>query len=99
MNSEHLLTKRFIPKDSLVSRQIVNEIIIVPVKKRAKDVDNIYSINDTGARVWELMDGKRSLEQIVAQITKEYDVDKTVAEQDALEFVTKLLSIDALDEV
>jgi hypothetical protein len=94
-----MLTKRFIPKDSLVSRQIVNEIIIVPVKRRAKDVDNIYSINDTGARVWELMDGNRSLEQIVEQITDEYDVEKTVAEQDALEFVAKLISIDALDEV
>jgi hypothetical protein len=98
MTSETMLSKYFIPKDSLVSRQIVNEVIIVPVRKRAKDIDNIYSINSTGARIWELMDGKRSLEQIVVKIVEEYDIDKSVALQDAVEFVRKLLSIDALDE-
>ena len=99
MNSDPLLTKYFIPKDSLVSRQIAGEIIIVPIKKRADDVDNIYSINDTGARIWELMDGTRSLDQIIRIIIEEYEVDGSKAVQDAVDFVTKLLTIEALDEV
>jgi hypothetical protein len=94
-----LLTKRFLPKDSVVARKIVDDVIIVPVRKRAKDVDNIYSMNATGARIWELMDGTLSLEQIVQKIMAEYEVDESTASQDAVEFVTKLLKIDVLQEV
>lgn len=99
MNSESILKKRHIPKDSMVARRIATEVIIVPVRKSTKEVDNIYATNDTGARIWELMDGTRSLEQIIAKIVEEYEVDESIAQQDAIEFVTKLLTIDALDEV
>jgi hypothetical protein len=98
MASETILTKRFIPKDSFVSRQIMNEIIIVPIAKKVQDVDSMYSINSTGARIWELMDGTNSLEQIIRKITEEYNIDESTASHDVVEFATKLLSIEALDE-
>ena len=99
MNSETMLNKYFIRKILWWQGKIANEVIIVPVRKSAKEVDNIYSTNDTGARIWELMDGTRSLEQIVREIIEEYEVEESMAVQDAVEFVTKLLAIDALDEV
>ena len=94
-----MLSKRFIPKDSLVFRRIAEEVILVPIRKRAADIDKMYSINETGARIWELMDGKNTLEEIAKRISQEYDVEESVVKEDILELTNKLISIDAVEEV
>jgi hypothetical protein len=40
--------------------------------------------------VWELVDGKRTVSEIAEEICKKYDVEREVAERDALEFLKTL---------
>ncbi len=51
----------------------------------------MHQLNLLGGYIWNLCDGTRSVEQIVSELQKEFDVDKTVLQQDVQEFVDDLL--------
>lgn len=52
----------------------------------------IKVLNEVGTRVWELIDGNRSIDQVVAVICKEYDVDPDRALSDTLAFIDELVA-------
>ncbi len=44
-------------------------------------------VSEVGERIVELIDGKRSVEQIIATLLNEFDVPREVAESDTLGFI------------
>ena len=54
----------------------------------------LHSLNAVGARIWDLVDGQRSVSDIVTVIRDEYDVGPDAAEEDVLEFLAALESKD-----
>jgi hypothetical protein len=93
------LEKRFIKEDSVVSRNVGGEFILVPIRKRATDVDSIYTLNEVAARIWELIDGVNTVAEIRGVIVHEYDVTPEEAEKDILELLMQLTSVGAVKEV
>ena len=55
-------------------------------------------LNETGARVWELLDGENDLGGIRSALTQEFDVDDAQAGQDLLEILEELREHGALDD-
>lgn len=51
------------------------------------DTKYYYTLNQTGLRLWQIMDEKKSSSEIARQITNEYEVE----EKNALESVLKLI--------
>ena len=84
---------------SIVSRSIAGEMILVPIRKNVGDLESIYTLNETGARIWELIDGQRSSADIHKQVVAEYEIDPVDAEQDLLELLENLLEEGALEKV
>ena len=84
--------KCFIKESDLVTRRITGETIIVPIREHVGDLDSIYTLNETGTLVWQLIDGKTSISQIVDAICNEYDISPEEAEKDVIEL------IDCLEE-
>jgi hypothetical protein len=80
-------------------REIADEIIIVPISRRRTDLDSVYVLNDVGARIWQLLNGERDLDDIVAVLADEYEVDRAEAEADLTEYLTELCEIGAVTEV
>lgn len=74
----------------VICRQVGSESILVPIRQNVGDLDYIYTLSPVAARVWALLDGERSLEQIVAMICEEYDVTPDQAASDVAELVTDL---------
>lgn len=58
--------------------------------------DGLHIFNEVGTRIWELVDGNNTIEDIVNQIYQEYEVEKNVAYEDTLMFLDELLKINAL---
>lgn len=81
---------------SIVARVIGGEMILVPIRKNVGDMESIYTLNETAARIWELTDGKRTLLEIHRQIVDEFAIDALQAETDLLELVDNLLVEGAL---
>ena len=84
---------------NIVGRLIGGEMILVPIRKNVGDMENIYTLNETAARIWELVDGQRSLNEIYQQIVGEFEIDETQAESDLLDLVDSLLKEGALIQV
>lgn len=89
----------FARNDQVVSRKIVDELILVPMRKNVADMETLYTLNEVGARVYELIDGAVALQEIVDTIVQEFDVTKQEAESDARGFIEQLLEIEAVHEV
>ena len=47
-------------------------------------------LNATGKAIWERLDGKRSLEEIAAELHEHYDVDADVCEADVVRFIGEM---------
>ncbi len=75
---------------SVVTRKTGNEYVLVPVTNNIADMDSVYTLNETGAFIWELIDGKRSVEDIIGALTDEYDIDETTASRDILSFIENM---------
>ena len=57
--------ERCFQKDpNIVSRKIADEVILVPIRHNVGDLESIYTLNEVGARIWELVDGQRKLKVI-----------------------------------
>ena len=96
MQEEQVL---YIKTGNVVRRQIADEIILVPVRKSAEDLDSIYSVNQMAATVWEMLDGKRTLGQIRDALLQEYEVSPAELEKDLLELLEQLKSENLIREV
>lgn len=82
-----------------MARQIAGEFILVPIRQSAGEVESIYTLNDVGTRIWELLDGQRSLFQIRDLLVDEFEVSSDEAEADLLEFMQGLESVAAVQGV
>jgi hypothetical protein len=47
-------------------------------------------LNEIGSRVWDSIDGRRTLGQILDVLLEDYDIPREEAERDMLEFVGEL---------
>ena len=75
---------------AVVTRKTGNEYVLVPITNNIADMNSVYTLNETGAFIWEQIDGKRSIEEIIAALTAEYDIDIKNAEEDVLSFVENM---------
>lgn len=75
---------------SIVTRKTGNEYVLVPITNNIADMNSVYTLNETGAFIWELIDGKRSVEEIITALTTEYDIDKKNAETDVFSFIENM---------
>ncbi|MBI4124811.1 MAG: PqqD family protein [Deltaproteobacteria bacterium] len=82
--------------DDVVSRKIEDQFILIPIRSNVADLDSIYTLNETGARIYELIDGQKTLGQIKAALVQEYDVEETILEKDLLEIANLLKSIGGI---
>ena len=88
----------FCKNDKVVSRKIADELILVPIRQSVADMESLYTLNDVGARVYELIDGERTVSQIRDAIVEEFEVEKEQAEADVMEFLKQLVSVGSIEK-
>jgi coenzyme PQQ biosynthesis protein PqqD len=77
---------------SIVARKTGDEYVLVPLANNIADMNRVYTLNESGAFIWDLIDGKRTVAEIIEAIESEYDTTREKAEQDVLEFIRNLKS-------
>jgi len=93
------LQTRYHKESRIVSRKIAGECILVPISSKGGDLDSIYTLNEVGAFIWELIDGEKRLAQIKEIIVDEFEVGPERAEKDLEEFVLQLEQVGAVRSV
>jgi hypothetical protein len=92
------LDKVYRRSDEIVFRKIGEECILVPIRQGAGDLESIYTLNETAARIWELLDGTATGIEIRNKITEEFDVAPEEAEKDLIHHLQELASVKAITE-
>ena len=92
------LDKVYSKSDSIVFRKIADEFILVPIRQNVGDLESIYTLNETAARIWELIDGKIEVGKIKEKIVEEFEVTPEEAEKDIMEHLQQLEGIKAITE-
>jgi hypothetical protein len=80
------------PSEDVVARVIEGEIIIVPLVAGIGDIeDELFTLNDTGKAIWDQLDGQRSLADVVAALSPEFEAEDGAIERDVLGLVAELV--------
>lgn len=79
------------PHPQAISRTVEGEAVIV-----LPESGQVGILNEVGTKVWELADGRRSLEEIVAAVVEEFEVTPEQARQDVDAFVRELVEKEML---
>ena len=89
-----MLSKESIPikSEDIVSREIEGELLIVPIASGIGDMeDELYTLNETGKEIWNLIDGKRNLDAIATDLSSRYDSQKDEITRDVIGITSELL--------
>jgi len=66
-------------------RALDTEALVVDVKGGL-----LYPLNSVGARIWDLCDGARSVDEIVGLLAAEFEAPEPTIRADAIEFIERL---------
>jgi hypothetical protein len=86
-------------RDDLLTRQIAGETIIVPIRGKLADMQNIFAVNVVAEFIWARMDGQKTLDQIAGEVAAQFDVDEHQARSDVLEFVNELSEAGLIEKL
>ena len=78
---------------------VSGEHILVPLASRGADIDAIFNLNETGTFIWEKIDGRRTVAEIIALVVSEFQVSADQAALDCGEFFAQLLEARAVELV
>jgi hypothetical protein len=82
----------YAPSDDIVAREIEGELIIVPLVAGIGDMeDELFTLNDSGKAIWDLLDGKRDLNGVIAVLCENYESSSDEITQDVLGLVEELM--------
>ena len=73
---------------NLVAARVDDDIIMMNVES-----GQYLSINSLGGRIWELLEGHVSIQQITETICDEYEVSEAVCRADVEAFLKQLLEL------
>jgi hypothetical protein len=90
------LEKRYQKNPDMVSRLIGDEFILVPIRRNVADLESVFTLGGTGVRIWELIDGKLTVGELLARLVGEFEVEPEQAEADLVEYLRSLEEIEGI---
>lgn len=77
-------------KSNFVTREVGNELIIVPLSANVAHMNELFTLNETAKFIWENMDKQSSMETLVNSLTETFDINKETATRDIEAFLGNL---------
>jgi hypothetical protein len=84
---------------NFVSRRIGGELLLIPIRNNAADLDGFFRLNDTGAFILEQIEGGRNGREISMLVAGHFAVDAAAADSDTAAFLENLHSIGFIQPV
>lgn len=81
-----------------ILREIAGEYLLVPVGAAAAQFNGLITMNETARTIFLALGEERTLEELTAMVTAEYEVDTETARGDVEEFIDQLRQVGALVE-
>ena len=82
-------TTQYVRSDSVVSRVIAGETLIVPVRRGTADLASLYSFNEAGSAIWQALEKPKTVDQLVDLLADTFDVTPEKAREDVDAFLSE----------
>jgi hypothetical protein len=82
-----------------VYRRIVDESVLVPIHRNVADMDCIYTMNPTGAFIWERLEMPSTRAELQAAMLEEYAAEPGALAADLESFLQEMVTIGAVRKV
>lgn len=82
-------------KSGFVTREVGNELVLVPLTGNVSQMNELFTMNETGKFIWESIDDKSNVDSLVEKMVEVFEVDPDVARRDIegfLERITQMMS-------
>ena len=90
--------KVFMRNCDVISRKIAGELFLVPVKGKIADMENIFALTAVAEYIWDRLDGRKSLNEILNNVLDRFDIEREQAESDIKEFILELMGAGLITE-
>jgi len=81
---------------NMVTREIDDELILLPIFEDSKQASSIYTLNKVAAAVWRMLDRKKKLSEIKRMVLKDFDVTPEKATVELNKLIKEFKEIKAL---
>lgn len=89
----------YVRNPDFIFRQIVEEMILVPIVQDVVNMDYVFALNDVGATIWQQLETPQTRENLTQAVLSEYNAESEVIKADLEKFLRELLEIGAIKEV
>jgi len=97
--AERSAQRRYRRSPEIIVRRIGGETVLVPVRETAEPLSHIYALNETGAFIWQLLDGEHSIADLVHELVEHYEVSREEAAADIETLLSQLQAARTILEV
>ena len=84
------LSKIAAMKSRFVTREVGNELVIVPLTGNVAKMNALFTLNETGKFIWESISEVQNMDQLAGCMVDEFDIDMDTARNDVEVFLTRL---------
>ena len=78
-------------------RQVIDRVVDDETLLIHQQSGHYYSLNSVGTRIWESMDGSRTVRDLAHIVSSEFDVDDERAQSDVLDLASDLVKESLVD--
>jgi len=97
--SEEILERIYRKKSDIVTRQIVGQVILVPIRGKVADMQRIFMLNAVGDFIWQQLTGESPVASICSRVEENFTVAADQARGDVCEFIGRLIEQELITEV
>ena len=84
-------------KDSFLLRNIGDQSFLVPLGAKAREINGLVSLNETGSFIWELLAEDRSIESLVVEVARSFSISEKGVQADIQSFLDDIKGVGALE--
>ena len=85
--------------ESLVTREIADETILVPVKGTLASLQQVFVLNPVAAFIWQRIDGATDVATILSAILERFEITEDQARTDLDELIGSLEQAELIRKV
>lgn len=97
---EEQVKKIYAHSEDVVAREVHGEFVIIPFTSCVGETEGeIFSLNETGQAIWNRLNGKAALKEIIQALAQEFNAPYAQIETDVIGLTRELLRRKIIIEV
>jgi hypothetical protein len=77
-------------KAGFVTREVGNELVLVPLTGNVEQMNELFTMNETGKFIWENIDEQSTVDDLTEKMVDTFEVSPEIAKRDLIGFLERI---------